>query len=276
MSSKKVEIGFVTDEVSRDLGHALKVCQSWGIRLFELREGANRRFPYFDDEEVRLVKEAVANGSTITAVSPGIFKAPIENQTQIQKDLHETLPAALRLSREFGCDRMIVFGFELDAPKSADGRKLVVETMRSAANLAQESGITIAIENEPAFWFDKAQECVDLLAEIDHPSLKLNWDPANMHWGGHLPTKEDFQTVRPHVINLHVKDYTPHDEKMPWRPVGEGVTPWRDILGWVTEARRDGFDLGHFTIETHYIPAEEGSRQSLQNVRAILEELESN
>ncbi|NNE34875.1 MAG: sugar phosphate isomerase/epimerase [Rhodothermales bacterium] len=274
MQQPNLDIGFVTDEVSRDLKESLGICDSWGIRLFELREGQSQRFPFFSPDEIDTVHRALERGSRITAVSPGTFKSPVEDVEAIEHDLTVKLPAALKLAKQFDCDRMIVFGFEA-REKSNESREKVLDVMRRACDLASASDITLAVENEPAFWFDAAQECVNLLQEVDHPALKLNWDPANMHWGGHCPTKSDFETVRPYMVNLHVKDYTPDDAQMPWRPVGEGVTPWKEILTWICEARDEGWQLDHLTIETHYIPAEEGSRISLANVRNLLEVIQS-
>ncbi len=272
MEQKEIQIGFVTDEVSRDIVRSLSLCDSWGVNRFELREGRSRRFPFFDGDEVAAVHRAIERGAKITAVSPGVFKSPIEDAAAIETDLIEKIPRALRRAKEFGCSRMIIFGFEMK-DKNSESRAKIIDVLKRTCVLAQEAGVTLAVENEPNFWFDGAQDCVDFIEEIDNPYLRLNWDPANSHWGGHIPTRTEFETVRPYMVNLHVKDYQPNDPAMPWRPVGEGVTPWEDILGWVYEARQDGFDLNHVTIETHYVPGEEGSKRSLDRVRLILGEL---
>ena len=270
-----LQIGFVTDEVSRDIAQSLQLCREWGVGLFELREGRNRRFPYFDDDELRLVRDAIDSGARITAVSPGIFKRPIEDKASIENDLEVRLPESLRIAKDLGCPTVIAFGFEIERDDPGL-RSAVVDTMRRAADLAAEADMIVAVENEPAFWFDTPEQCASLIEEIGHPAVKLNWDPANMHWGGVLPTKVDFDVALPHIVNLHVKDFAPHDKQMPWRPVGEGVTPWEDILSWVVDARNDGLlHLNHLTIETHYLPAESGSRRSLENVRSMLSKLQT-
>jgi len=273
--NKPLEIGFVTDEVSRDIDRSLRLCGEWGINLFELREGRSKRYPHFEADELDRVRAAIEAGARITAVSPGIFKRPIEDRASIEDDLNVRLPQSLRVAQSLGCGTLIAFGFEIE-DRDPSLRSAVVDTMKRAADLAAEAGMIVAVENEPAFWFDTPEQCASLIDEIGHPAVKLNWDPANMHWGGTLPTRAHFEAAVPYIVNLHVKDYEPNDPKMPWRPVGEGVTPWDDILSWVVDARSEGrLNLDHITIETHYLPAESGSQRSLENVREMLARIES-
>ena len=96
--------------------------------------------------------------------------------------------------------------------------------------------------------------------------MRLNWDPANLHWGGLPPTYDAFGTLRPYLANIHVKDFTPDDPDVPWRPLGQGTTPWAEILPWLI----DETDLAHVTLETHCEPLLDASRASLERLREML------
>jgi sugar phosphate isomerase/epimerase len=147
----------------------------------------------------------------------------------------------------------------------------VLKAFEAAAEAAAAAGMTVAVENEPGFWVDTPAASARLVDALGHPALRLNWDPANLHWGGQRPTREGFEAVRPLLGNLHVKDYTPDDADVPWRPVGEGVTPWEDILSWVAA---DG-GLAHVTLETHCQPRIEASRKSLEALRRLIRAAEA-
>ena len=105
-----------------------------------------------------------------------------------------------------------------------------------------------------------------MFEEIGHPGLKANWDPANSHWGGRLPTRTGFDALKSHIANVHVKDFTPDDPDVPWRPVGQGQTPWAEYLPWVIEETH----VEHITIETHAPPLIENTRDSLKALRQLL------
>ena len=259
-------IGVVTDEVSRALPEALALARSWGLRRFELREGAERRFPHFTSSEVAAVEGAVRDGCRITAVSPGIFKGAADDEATVRRQLDDTLPRVIEGAARFGCPLVIVFGFERYPGEPEANRTRAMRSFEEAAEQAAAVGMRVAVENEPGFWIDRAGPAAAMLDEIGHPALGLNWDPANLHWGGHRPTRAGFEAVRPHLLNLHVKDYAPGRAGAPWVPVGEGETPWAEIFEWVVADA----DLGHVTLETHCEPLAAASRQSLDGMRRLL------
>lgn len=264
-----IEIGVVTDEVSLDLEESLGLCSEWRIHRYELREGSKGRFPRFTPEEIRLIEDAMRSGGRVTAVSPGILKGHVDDDLRLNEELERTLPQALELGSRFACPLLIVFGFERHDDEPQDSRFRAMRALERVAEAAAKVGMTVAVENEPGFWVDRPGEEAALLEEIGHPSLKANWDPANLQWGGHVPTHDDFDVLRPHLVNLHVKDYAPGNPERPWPPVGQGEIAWPEILRWVVEETR----LPHVTLETHSLPRIESSRQSLEAIRGMLDSM---
>ena len=261
------DIAVVTDEVADTLGDALALAAAWGITRVELREGARGRFPGFTPAEVALLDGARRDGVAITAASPGLFKGAVSDAARRADELTERLPRSLDLAVRLGIPVLIVFGFERVAGETEALRPHVVDALRAAAEAAAQAGLVVAVENEPAFWADTPDECAALVEAVGHPALRLNWDPANLHWGGVVPTHEGLRTVLPHLAGLHVKDYYPPDPGAPWRALGEGVTPWPDLLRWVAAEA----DLPHITLETHTLPKADASRRSLDRLRAWLD-----
>ena len=263
---RPLAIGVVTDEVSRNLEESLAYCREWELQRLELREGSTARFPAFTQDELRLVDDACSLGSRITAVSPGILKSHADDTSRIRDEIENVLPRSIDLALRFRCPLIIVFGCERYDGEPDSNRKLAMKAFEQAADRAASEGLTIVIENEPNFWVDRPADEAAMLAEIGHPNLKANWDPANSHWGGYLPDRAGFEALAPHIANVHVKDFTPDDPKVPWCPVGQGMTPWNDYLTWISEDTQ----LEHVTIETHALPLVENTRESLEALRRML------
>ena len=268
MTTPPLQIGVVTDEISRTLPEALEIAEAWGLSRFELREGEQQRFPGLTRDEIAVVEAACQNGARVTAVSPGIFKGAADDEAALRREIGDTLPRAIELATRFACPLLIVFGFERYAGEPGRNRERAMRAFEQAATQAAGAGMRVAIENEPDFWVDRAAPAAAMLDEVGHPALKLNWDPANLHWGGHRPTRADFEAVRPYLANLHVKDHAPDRPATPWVPVGEGATPWAEIFRWVAGEA----DLERVTLETHCEPLVESSRRSLDAMRRLIAE----
>ena len=265
-----MDIGIVTDEVSRNLSKSLDICAEWGLEYFELREGQKARFPSLMPEEVQRIDALLLAGGSITAVSPGIFKGHIEDRERWLTEAEETTPQAIELAKRFECDVLIAFGFE-ECDDKSENRLQVLKAFERVAKLAEEAGMIVAIENEPGFWIDRPESSLALLREIGHPALRLNWDPANLLWGGGTFRDETVESLQNVVANLHVKDVEPEDEDVPWRPLGQGRMPWRTLMPEIV----DTLSLSHVTIETHCEPLVENSRISLDFLTDVMESIDT-
>jgi sugar phosphate isomerase/epimerase len=263
-----LDIAAVTDEIADTPAEALALVRDWGLTRIELREGAQARYPAFTPEEITMLEDTRRDGVQVTAVSPGLFKGSIRDTAKLAAEM-EALPQSLDLAHRLGCPALIIFGFERFEDDDDSLRPRVVEAFRRIAETVAEAGMNVIVENEPGFWMDLPEESAALVRDVDHPAFGLNWDPANLHWGGVLPTYEGFRTVKPYLGGLHVKDYFPANPFAPWCAVGEGTTPWADILRWAVEES----GLTHVTLETHAIPRTETSRRSLEWMRARIAEV---
>lgn len=275
-------IGIVTDEISLDLATALRHGVEWGIRLYELRCIGSQRVPFIDAEtRAALLRARKDHGIHFTALSPGTFKCPVEDEAQLLRDSRDTLPRALDLACALGSPTVIVFSFqrspaadrgtaEHDAGVPAgehDAAARVAEVLHAAADAAASRGLTIAVENEPGFYCDSGQRTAAILAAADHPALRANWDPANA-WGcGSAPYPDGYEALRPYISNVHAKD-TREGSLVRCVPLGEGRIDWR---GQLAALRRDAC-VAHVTVETHCEPLIEHSRRNIFLLREWMAE----
>ena len=125
----------------------------------------------------------------------------------------------------------------------------LAEALLALAEQAGRRGIVIGLENEHACNVGTGEEASRMLARLDHPSLKVLWDPANASILGEKPFPNGYQTLDPtRIAHVHAKDCFVKDHKPEWGPVGEMGIGWR---GQIDALRRDGYD-GWISLETHW------------------------
>lgn len=261
-----MRIGFVTDEISANVEEALTIGISWGILDFELRVIGDKRVPSVDPGAVKqIIALQQKHDLRITALSPGVLKGTVHDEALWQRELRETLPETFRLARLLDTKIVIVFGFQRspqDVP--ADERK-VVEIFRQAARLAHQHGLILAIENEPGFWCDTGVNTGRIIAQVNSPALRANWDPGNAMGTNEPPYPDGYHALKQWIANVHVKD-TIKGSLVECVPVGEGKVDWQ---GQLRALARDKV-VEHVTIETHCLPLIENSKKNLEVVRRLL------
>ncbi len=94
---------------------------------------------------------------------------------------------------------------------SVDAWHDLVQSMEKALEIAEEYGITLAIEPEVSNVIDSAKKARRLLDEMQSPYLKVVMDGANIFHKGELPQVQDildeaFMLLGEDIILAHVKD----------------------------------------------------------------------
>ncbi len=116
-------LSIVTDEVSYDLETAVSIGWRWGLREFELRRVYLERAPYYPEAFYELLPalRRTYAGIRFVAVSPGLFKCPLEHWS-VDHQAGLKLDASLRLAELVGCRLVILFGFERPAGAKREER----------------------------------------------------------------------------------------------------------------------------------------------------------
>jgi sugar phosphate isomerase/epimerase len=125
----------------------------------------------------------------------------------------------------------------------------IVDALGGLAEQAAAQGVTIGLENEHACNIATGEETGKLLAALDHPALKVVWDPANALVAGENPFPEGYARIPAgRIVHVHAKDCRVHDHKAEWLPLGEGSVDWP---GQIAALERDGY-TGWISLETHW------------------------
>ncbi len=149
-----------------------------------------------------------------------------------------------------------------------EGVKLASESIEACLPYAQESGITLILENhyKDDFWeypefVQKADLFCKLVDSIHHPNFGVNYDPSNTYLAGEDPL-DLLRRVSGRVVTMHASDryliqgtledlrreeagVTGYASRLKHGEIGQGLNDYDAIF---TELRRVGFN-GWISIE---------------------------
>jgi sugar phosphate isomerase/epimerase len=288
-----MNISIVTDEISSDLETAIELARSWGLEAIELRGIGEHRYPDVSDFWRKKVPELILeSGLKVSAISPGLFKIPFPEsppaETRILRwedamlfqrkqnadalfrfHLEQLLPESIKAAQELGVKTIVCFSFDRPPhvkPETPvpDG---VIEILKDAARLVEQSGLTLAIEVEHICWGDTALRTAQIIEKVENPALGINWDPANAYRAGEdHPYPEGFEAVQPFVRHIHFKNAQTDSQ------TGERFFTFDGMIDWggqIAALKRNGYD-GYISIEPHLRPKIEMSRRSLEHLRRLI------
>lgn len=133
-----------------------------------------------------------------------------------------------------------------------DGWKLVADTLNSAAEKLEPSGLKPGYHNHQAeFTPENGVRPIEIIAKNTHPSVMLQLDVGTCIEAGANPVA--WIRANPgRIRSLHLKDWSPDPGKGYTVLFGEGVAKWKDIF----EAAESVGGVEYYLIE------QEGSRFS--------------
>jgi sugar phosphate isomerase/epimerase len=188
----------------------------------------------------------------------------------------EVLERSIELAKAFQTDRVRCFDFwrlEDQKPyRAAMNARLLADAL-----IAGKKGVTLLLENEGACNTGTAAEAAKVLAEVQTPSLMLNWDPGNAAARGEKAYPEGYALLpKERIGHCHCKDVTKKADAKgyDWAAMGRGIIDW---TGQFEALKRDGY---HFAVslETHWRgsgTAEESTRQSWAGMKEDLQKAEA-
>lgn len=277
----KVKLTMLCNMASKDFREAVERFVELGLTTMDLKRGLfGKSVQELTVAEAGNVKQiATAAGLDITCLSSAIFGhkpdadkdpfcrqnfARLDHLLDVAEVLQPTFIRLLAPGLPEGADRADMPAF------LAAEYPWLYDAYRQAARSILDRGFTPTIENEgDSIFTDPASTAAffDTLGLNDQ--LKLTWDVQNM-WlgGGHLPTLDDCDTLRPYLGYLHLKGgmgsseepdrlvYASTLEDAHWpvratveRIIGFGVSPviclnsshgkWREAAGHAQENVRN-------------------------------------
>ena len=235
------------DEISPDLEEQIRVLREMDIGYPELRSVWDTNVLDLTRKQLGRVRRMLDRaGIGVSSIGSPVGKVPVDApfEEHLQKFAH-----ALEIAEQFETTFVRIFSFY---PPEGTRRPMnwspyrseIIQRLRHMARLAQEAGVVLLLENEKDVYGDTLARCVDLLGSVDDACFRAAFDPANYIQCGETPFPDAYETLRPWLTYIHVKDAR-------WdgtvTAAGEGFASWPEML---QQLRRDGYD-GFFSLEPH-------------------------
>ncbi len=262
--SQYFPLAAITDEFSPDLETAVRSMTELGMKAAELRMVFGKNIINLTDEELERALEIVkSRGLEIISLASPLLKCVLPDApevdarfqqdmfaaTQTIEDQPRMAARAFELANRTGARVIRVFSYwRTVEPEKCFSR--IVDALGELAEQGRRHGVIIGLENEHACNIATGAEAAKLMRAINHPNLKIVWDPANALVAGEARPFPDGYRQLPagSIVHVHAKDCTVDGQKANWLEIGEGAIDWP---GQVRALVEDGYK-GYISLETHW------------------------
>jgi sugar phosphate isomerase/epimerase len=256
-------IAAITDEFSQDMEKAVRSMSEIGMTGVELRMVFGKNIIDLTDAEVDRAREIAAqHGMQVMSIASPLLKCVLPDAPEVDARFQQDIFAskhtfgdqprlaerALEIAERTGALIIRVFSYWRTVRPEACFDRIVRALERLAAQAAPH-GRVIGLENEHACNIATAEETVRVLTAVDHPNLKVVWDPANAYISGETPYPDGYRRLpAERIVHVHAKDCRVADHRPVWGPLGECGIDWK---GQVQALAADGYK-GYISLETHW------------------------
>ena len=119
-------------------------------------------------------------------------------------------------------------------------KPLLVERTAELVDYARSRGVVIAMEPHVGAAIDTPERVLELLALVDSPNLKINFDISHFNICG-IPIDESVNALAPHSVHTHVKDERGQVPDFEFLIPGEGEFDYVHYLRAMQTAGYDGY-----------------------------------
>jgi L-ribulose-5-phosphate 3-epimerase len=256
-------IAAITDEFSQDIGTAAHAMAQIGMTGAELRMVFGKNIIDLTDAEVDRAREITAeSGLRIISIASPLLKCVLPDSPAVdarfQQDVFAAQHAfadqprladrALEIAERTGAGIIRVFSYwRTVEPEKCFER--IARALEALARQAAPHGVILGLENEHACNIATGAETARLLNAVDHPNLKVVWDPANAYVSGETPYPDGYRRVAAErIVHVHAKDCRMEGHRPVWGPLGECDIDWK---GQLHALAADGYK-GWISLETHW------------------------
>ena len=284
-----MKLGVITDGISRDLEHALRVMNEHELEYAELQFVWDKEVGDHSAEEIKRMKSLLQRHSVkvVSITRHNFVGLPIKDTTiedEVYKKHMEGLKRCIAMARELETDtvrimsgrkEMIIFG-ENGAEKwvaSTGSWEKLLELMQPPVKLAESEGITLAVETGNNAMITSGYLARKFIDDMGSKNLKVIWDIPNTLYCTDVPYPDAYDQLKGHISHIHIKDGMADIARatVKFCVLGSGdMAPYLENL--TNALRKDGFD-GVICYESVYRPTggtfEDGFRASFPVLKRL-------
>ena len=113
-----------------------------------------------------------------------------------------------RLAQNWGAKKLRTFAFDRGSHLvTIEERKHIALRMRELCNIAEANGIYLVVETHPNTLADTLESTLQLLDEVNHPALRINFDVIHLWEAGDEPVQA-FKALQNLIVHMHLKNVT--------------------------------------------------------------------
>lgn len=209
-----IPVCYFTDEVSDDIGEALRLGREAGAESVELRSRLfGKRVDQLGDEELALLAGMISDqGMTCAIIASSFGKCDLDSKKEWEEH-RAILSGSIRAAQALGTPLVRCFPFwtpdrrDLPRPNPTPYLSRIVDRMGWAVEMAEKENVVLCFETEAATFSGSCAE-VDAIARALGPStaVAIAWD-VNNSWlaGREDPVDVGYPMLSDRVRHLHVK-----------------------------------------------------------------------
>jgi L-ribulose-5-phosphate 3-epimerase len=244
MKCRKWPVGVCSWSLRTDVQGVARAMRECGLKHVHL--GIR---PAVEDDSGRVLETIQAQDWTITST---MIDFPQEDYSTLDtikvtggvvpdapwQQNHNLFLGATLVTAKLGVKYLSMHAGFIDESDKAHADKIDAR-IRDLANIAADNGVILLLETGQ----EAAPELRHFLEKLDHPSVGVNFDPANMILYDKGDPIEAVRVLAPWIRHLHVKDATRTKQPGTWGtevPWGDGEVGMQRFLGVLEEISFDG------------------------------------
>ena len=183
----------------------------------------------------------------------GLTATSIHGECDVSRpDLAATIEAQMPAFEALGTRIMFASAKAGDTPRDA-----VYARLREAGEVAARHGVTIALETHPDL-FTNADVALETMRGVDHPTVRVNFDTANLYFYNHdIDAVDQLRKLRDYVAAVHLKETDGGYRSWHFPALGGGIVDFPAVFA---ELDQIGFS-GPCTLEIEGIEGEQRSER---------------
>jgi sugar phosphate isomerase/epimerase len=239
----------------RPLNEALDVLTAAGFRRVDLL-ACPQHFSIDPSEQdpKGLMAMAAEKGVEIANLATYSGRGFVKEDKAQQEQEFEDIKRTIDLAAMFGARTIRVY--RIGSPNErVEHIDMMVPWYQKVCEYAAEKKVFMGVENHGGVISGSAQLCREIAEKVGSPYFGVLYDPCNLLTAG-ADYKEAFDTMRDHIVHVHLKDGTPDHESAKSTMLGEGQVdaPW--VISKLREIGYEGDVMLEYEVET--VPPEEG------------------
>lgn len=200
----------------------LRHCAAAGLAWIEW--GSDVHAPYDRPDKVRQIA-ALQRSCGISCASYGTYFRM--GQTPMQE-----LPRAIEAANLLGTGILRLWcGDKSGAEMSAEERARLLEACHQAAELAEQSGVTLCMECHAKTWTERPEDAHRLMRAVNSPAFRMYWQPSQ--WRTPAENRASAALLAADTVHLHVFHWKGRQRF----PLHHGIETWREYLRYFPAPR---------------------------------------